>query len=219
MSDIEVLKFLGFLLVFIILGIIVIKWFINEIKDIYYLGLFEKEKYAKIPVYKFVEYTYDRLWRLFLMNIHYERLGSKRYPIIRLIKCDDYNYKLLEKILVSVMKKNSYVLNSREENNYCIYLEFINKLVSDSNNNEFKNIKVADLGDYEGIVFQTKHDIEVIEKILKDYNYILEDGATFSLTLTNEEIKNRYDDLPDFFYKIMSGLAFSSNNYKKTSQN
>lgn len=117
------------------------------------------------------------------------------------------------------MKKNSYVLNSREENNYCIYLEFINKLVSDSNNNEFKNIKVADLGDYEGIVFQTKHDIEVIEKILKDYNYILEDGATFSLTLTNEEIKNRYDDLPDFFYKIMSGLAFSSNNYKKTSQN
>jgi hypothetical protein len=219
MSDIEVLKFLGFLLVFIILGITGIKLFINEIKDIYYLGLFEKEKYEKIPVYKFVEYTYDRLWRLFLMNIHYERLGSKRYPIIRLIKCDDYNYKLLEKILVSVMKKDCYVLNSREENNYCIYLEFINKSVSDSNNDEFKNIKVTDLGDYNGIIFQTKHDIEVIEKILKDYNYILEDGATFSLTLTNEEIKNRYDDLPDFFYKIMSGLAFSSNNYKKTSQN
>lgn len=182
-----------------------------------YKKLFENKEFDKIPINYFIKFAFLPLINSFPISELFS--DGRKYVVIRVIKHKDYDWNLVSRILISVMRAKSYDLKNREENSYCFYFEFSYNSTTLGNSNEFNDIKLINLGDYEGLLEQIKHDIEVIEKILKDYNYILEDGATFSLTLTNEEIKNRYDDLPDFFYKIMSGLAFSSNNYKKTSQN
>ena len=144
---------------------------------------------------------------------------GRKYVVIRVIKHKDYDWNLVCRILISVMRAKSYDLKNREENSYCFYFEFSYNSTTLGNSNEFNDIKLINLGDYKGLLEQIKHDIEVIEKIKKDYLYLIETGANFDLKIADDKIKQKYDDMPDFFYKILLALAFNTNNYKKVEKN
>lgn len=182
-----------------------------------YKKLFENKEFDKIPINYFIKFAFLPLINSFPISELFS--DGRKYVVIRVIKHKDYDWNLVSRILISVMRAKSYDLKNREENSYCFYFEFSYNSTTLGNSNEFNDIKLINLGDYEGLLEQIKHDIEVIEKTKKDYLYLIETGANFDLKITNDEIKQKYDDTPDFFYKILSALAFNTNNYKKVEKN
>ena len=174
--------------------------------EIKYKKLFENKEFDKIPINYFIKFAFLPLINSFPISELFS--DGRKYVVIRIIKHKDYDWNLVSRILISVMRAKSYDLKNREENSYCFYFEFSYNSTTLGNSNEFNDIKLINLGDYEGLLEQIRHDIDLIET-----------GANFDLKIADDEIKQKYDDMPDFFYKILSALAFNTNNYKKVEKN
>lgn len=206
---------------FIVIGVMIfgaISIMIDKmLYEIKYKKLFENKEFDKMSVNYFIKFAFLPLINSFPISELFS--DGRKYVVIRVIKHKDYDWNLVCRILISVMRAKSYDLKNREENSYCFYFEFSYNSTTLGNSNEFNDIKLINLGDYEGLLEQIKHDIEVIEKIKKDYLYLIETGANFDLKIADDEIKQKYDDMPDFFYKILLALAFNTNNYKKVEKN
>ena len=206
---------------FIVIGVMIfgaISIMIDKmLYEIKYKKLFENKEFDKMSVNYFIKFAFLPLINSFPISELFS--DGRKYVVIRVIKHKDYDWNLVCRILISVMRAKSYDLKNREENSYCFYFEFSYNSTTLGNSNEFNDIKLINLGDYKGLLEQIKHDIEVIEKIKKDYLYLIETGANFDLKIADDEIKQKYDDMPDFFYKILLALAFNTNNYKKVEKN